>query len=32
MPQEIVINSLNKDFETIRKIDKDGVEFWQARE
>ena len=32
MSHEIVINSLNKDFETIRKVDKDGVEFWQARE
>ena len=27
-----IINSLNKDFESIKKIDKDGVEYWQARE
>ena len=32
MFEETKINSLNKDFETIRKIDKNGVEFWQARE
>jgi DNA-damage-inducible protein D len=32
MSQEIVINSLNKDFESIKKIDRNGVEYWQARE
>jgi len=32
MTNEIAINSLNKDFESIKKIDKNGVEYWQARE
>ena len=32
MAQEIVINSLNKDFKTIKKIDENGVEYWEARE
>lgn len=32
MTNEIVISSLNKDFESIKKIDKNGVEYWQARE
>jgi len=32
MTNEIVVNSLNKDFESIKKIDKNGVEYWQARE
>ena len=32
MAKEIVINSLNKDFESIKKIDKNGVEYWEARE
>ncbi|KKQ02573.1 MAG: DNA-damage-inducible protein [Parcubacteria group bacterium GW2011_GWB1_36_5] len=27
-----IINSLNKDFENIKKIDKNGIEYWQARE
>jgi len=31
MPKEI-INSLNKDFESIKRVDKNGVEYWQARE
>jgi DNA-damage-inducible protein D len=31
MSQEM-INSLNKDFESIKKIDKNGVEYWDARE
>lgn len=30
--KEIVINSLNKDFESIRKIDENGIEYWEARE
>ncbi|HCP08376.1 MAG TPA: DNA damage-inducible protein D [Candidatus Moranbacteria bacterium] len=32
MSKEIVINSLNKDFENIKKIDSEGVEYWEARE
>ena len=32
MAQEIVINSLNKDFESIKKIDEHGLEYWEARE
>jgi len=27
-----IINSLNKDFESIKKVDENGVEYWQARE
>lgn len=27
-----IINSLNKDFESIKQVDKNGVEYWQARE
>lgn len=29
---EISATSLNKDFESIKKINQDGVEFWEARE
>jgi len=29
---EIIINSPNRDFESIKKIDENGVEFWEARE
>ena len=32
MTNEIVVNSLNKDFESIKQIDKTGVEYWEARE
>ena len=32
MPKEIIINSLNKDFEDIKKVDENGVEYWKARE
>jgi len=32
MAKEIIISSLNKNFESIKKIDKNGVEYWQARE
>lgn len=32
MPKEIIISSLNKDFESIKKVDENGVEYWQARE
>lgn len=31
MPQETAITSLNKDFESIKKIDKNGIEYWEAR-
>jgi len=27
-----IINSLNKDFESIKKVDENGIEYWQARE
>jgi DNA-damage-inducible protein D len=30
--KNIIINSLNKNFENIKKIDKDSVEYWEARE
>ncbi len=30
--KEIAINSLNKDFESIKKIDENGTEYWEARE
>ena len=32
MKEEISTNSLNRDFESIKKIDKNGVEYWHARE
>lgn len=32
MSKEIIINSLNKDFESIKRTDKNGVEYWEARE
>lgn len=32
MVTEIIANSLNKDFESIKKIDENGVEYWEARE
>jgi hypothetical protein len=32
MSNEIEIKSLNKDFESIKKIDENSVEYWQARE
>jgi DNA-damage-inducible protein D len=32
MPKEIAINLLNKNFESIKKIDADGIEYWEARE
>ncbi|MBI2120831.1 MAG: hypothetical protein HYT94_04375 [Parcubacteria group bacterium] len=32
MSQETAIHSLNKDFESIKKIDTNGVEYWEARE
>ena len=32
MAQEIVPISLNKDFESIKKIDNNGIEYWEARE
>ncbi|MCX6763441.1 MAG: DNA damage-inducible protein D [Candidatus Moranbacteria bacterium] len=32
MPKEIIISSLNKDFESIKKVDENSVEYWEARE
>ena len=32
MAKQIVINSLNKNFESIKRIDENGVEYWEARE
>jgi DNA-damage-inducible protein D len=32
MTNEIIINSLNHDFESIKKVDKNGTEYWHARE
>lgn len=32
MAGEIIISSLNKDFENIKKVDENGVEYWHARE
>jgi len=32
MIEGITISGPNKDFESLKKIDKDGVEYWQARE
>lgn len=32
MQDKTIINSINKDFEGLKKVDKDGIEFWNARE
>ncbi|MEI7621843.1 MAG: DNA damage-inducible protein D [Candidatus Moraniibacteriota bacterium] len=32
MAKEVIINSLNKNFESIRKLDENGIEYWEARE
>lgn len=32
MTNEIIANSLNKDFESIKKINENNVEYWEARE
>lgn len=32
MSKEMIINSINKGFESIKKVDKNGVEYWDARE
>jgi DNA-damage-inducible protein D len=32
MTKEIVKSFLNKDFESIKKIDENGIEYWEARE
>jgi DNA-damage-inducible protein D len=32
MSEEIIINSLHKNFESIKKIDENGIEYWTARE
>ena len=32
MPEEIITNGPNKDFESTKRIDKNGIEYWTARE
>ena len=32
MLNEIIVNGPHKDFELIKKIDENGVEYWTARE
>ncbi len=32
MPSEIVLSGPHKDFENIKKIDENGIEYWTARE
>ena len=32
MTNEIIVASINKDFESVKKIDKNGIEYWEARE
>lgn len=32
MAQDVTMRSLNKDFESIKKIDENGIEYWEARE
>ena len=32
MTNEIISTSINKDFESIKKVDRNGVEYWHARE
>ena len=32
MPNEIEISGLHKDFENIKKVDENGIEYWEARE
>lgn len=32
MTNEIVVASISNDFESIKKIDKNGIEYWEARE
>jgi DNA-damage-inducible protein D len=32
MPEEIITNGPNKNFESIKKIDENGIEYWTARE
>ncbi len=32
MPQEIIPSSPHKDFESIKKIDENGIEYWTARD
>jgi len=32
MKKEVIISSLNKNFEKIKRLDKNGVEYWEARE
>ena len=30
--KEIIANSLNRNFESLKKVDENGVEYWEARE
>jgi len=32
MSKEIIANSLNRNFESIKKVDENGIEYWEARE
>ena len=32
MSKEIIANSLNRNFESLKKVDENGVEYWEARE
>jgi len=32
MTKEIIANSLNRNFESLKKVDENGVEYWEARE
>ena len=32
MSKEIIANSLNRNFESLKKVDENGIEYWEARE
>ena len=32
MSKEIIANSLNRNFESIKRVDENGIEYWEARE
>ena len=32
MTKEIIANSLNRNFESIKRVDENGIEYWEARE
>ncbi len=32
MTNEISVNGISRNFESIKKVDSDGVEYWEARE